>query len=240
MVGRSSPTYLKRKIGRRLREMRERAGMTLDIAAPRLDKTRTSLHRIEVGETLADVHLIRTMTDLYDQRDDELLDLARATKKRAWWYPYIGPRSQITYVDMETEASRARTFHTTAVPGILQTADYIRARFTGARQAWTRGCAENLIAVRRIRKGRLSEKEDPLYLEAVIDESALRRMVGGPEVMREQLSLWTDDLEQVEQAKSVFKQLSAIAPSPEESIRLIEKMLADLPDLEGNSDGDLR
>lgn len=58
--------------------------MTLDDAALKLDKSRTSLHRLEVGESLADVHLIRTMMDIYDQRDNTLLDLSHKAKKKGW------------------------------------------------------------------------------------------------------------------------------------------------------------
>src|SRR6266545_6887705 len=60
------PPFLRRRLGKRLRVMRERAGLGLDEAARRLDKSRTALFRIESGENRPDVHVIRSMMDLYD------------------------------------------------------------------------------------------------------------------------------------------------------------------------------
>src|SRR5699024_1477821 len=76
VTGHTNPPYLRRRLGRRLQHLREKAGMTLDEAAPKLDKTRSSLNRIETGETRADVHLIRSMMDLYDHLEGDLLDLS--------------------------------------------------------------------------------------------------------------------------------------------------------------------
>jgi hypothetical protein len=65
--GTQRPSLRRRRLGRRLRAVREAAHLTLDEASIRLDKKRSSLHRIEVGETRADVHLVRSMMDLYDR-----------------------------------------------------------------------------------------------------------------------------------------------------------------------------
>ncbi|WP_179956826.1 helix-turn-helix domain-containing protein [Amycolatopsis anabasis] len=187
MSGKSNTNRNKRRLGRKLREMRERADMTLNEAAARLDKTRTSMHRIETGETLADVHLIRTMMDIYDERDDSLLDLSRAARKRGWWYPYLGPTTEPSYVEDEAAASRVLSFAVTTIPGLLQTEDYTRALFAGLHNSLRESRVEDLVTVRRIRQERLSDEENPLHVHAVIDELALLRQVGGREVMRDQL-----------------------------------------------------
>ncbi|WP_158887871.1 helix-turn-helix domain-containing protein [Amycolatopsis anabasis] len=187
MSGQINHNRHKRRLGRKLREMRERAGMTLVEAAARLDKTRASLHRVEVGQTLADVHLIRTMMDIYDERDDSLLELSREAKKKGWWYDYFGPSSEPSYVEDEAAASHVALFAALTIPGLLQTEEYIRAHFAATNIAGAKTHVDDVVTVRRIRQERLSDAERPLYLRAVIDESALRRRVGGPEVMRGQL-----------------------------------------------------
>ncbi|WP_281356574.1 helix-turn-helix domain-containing protein [Amycolatopsis anabasis] len=187
MSGQSHTNRNKRRLGRKLREMRERAEMTLNEAASLLDKTRTSLHRIEVGETLADVHLIRTMMDIYDHRDDSLLDLSREAKKKGWWYPFFGPTTEPTYVEDEAAASHVFFFEVVTIPGLLQTEPYIRDCFAAMRMPWTKTRVDDVVTVRKIRQKRLSDKEKPLHMHAVIDELVLRRMVGGREVMRDQL-----------------------------------------------------
>ena len=185
MAGRSSPSFRKRRLGRRLRQLRESAGLTLEEAAPRLDKARSSLHRIENGETRADVHLVRSMMDLYDQYDPGLLDLARDAAKKGWWRQY-GLKDP-GYVGVETEAARALTFQVINIPGVLQTPGYLRPLFEGWHVPWKRDGLEDAIAIRLRRQERLTSESQPLYLHAVVDEAALHRCVGSNQVMRYQL-----------------------------------------------------
>jgi len=77
----TSPTFRRRKLARRLRQMREAAGLTLDEAAPKLDKTKSALSRLETAMSRADVHIVRSMMDLYDQYDPDLLELARESRR---------------------------------------------------------------------------------------------------------------------------------------------------------------
>lgn len=184
MAAQTSPTFRRRKLGRRLRLLRESAGLSLEDAAPLLDKTRSSLNRVETGETRADVHLVRSMMDLYDQRDDILLDLARDAAKKGWWRAY--GVADLGYVDVETEAVTVREFAGLNIPGLLQTEDYVRALLhAGLRRSQQQ--IENEVAVRTIRQQRLTDESNPLELTAIIDEAALLREVGGHAVMAGQL-----------------------------------------------------
>nr|WP_246258021.1 helix-turn-helix transcriptional regulator [Amycolatopsis anabasis] len=260
--------------------MRERADMTMDEAAELLDKTRSSLHRIEVGETRADVHLIRSMMDIYDERDDSLIDLSRAAKKKGWWYAFFGPSTEPFYIEDEAAASHAAFFELVTIPGLLQTEEYVRAHFAASNITGTKTRVDDVVTVRKIRQERLTDTEKPLLLHAVIDEAALRRMVGGREVMREQLqrlvtmaslptvtlqvipsscgahasmlspftvlsfpepdevdvqyveylggSVRIDKPDRVRKTRLVFDHLCAMALPPEESIRSVEEVIAEL------------
>jgi transcriptional regulator with XRE-family HTH domain len=183
-VGKRAP-FLRRRLGRRLREIREGAGFTLAEAAKRLDKTRSALQRIETGATRADVHFIRSAMDIYDHYDATLVDEAREAAKPPWFRAY--GIKDMGYVDVETYAESVKEFSGLMLPGLLHTESYIRALFAHSRR---RRSAENLhndIEVRLIRQKRLNSEENPLELAVVIDEAALRRDVGGPDVMRQQL-----------------------------------------------------
>ena len=185
MSTQSSPTLRRRRLARRLRQMREEAGMTLAEAAPRLAKTRSALGRIEKGETAADVHLVRSMMDLYNCRDDSLEDMVHEAKLPGWWVAYgIKDRG---FIGLETEAVTALTSELVYVPGLLQTEDYIRAVFNTGRRKRTVKQLENQVSARLIRQRRLTSDEAPLMFDAVIDESALRKPVGSDAVMRGQL-----------------------------------------------------
>lgn len=184
MVQKKVP-YRRRRLGQRLRRMREAAGFTIHAAAARLDKARTSLVRIEKGEYLADVHLVRSMMDLYDHFEDGLLDATRDALKPSWHLAY-GVKD-LGYLDAETEARRVCDYPGLHLPGLLHTEPYLRALNERARQRRTPEQINNHVKVQRIRKDRLKDEENPLELVTVIDEAALRREIGGSVVMRQQL-----------------------------------------------------
>ncbi|MET0234724.1 MAG: helix-turn-helix transcriptional regulator, partial [Kibdelosporangium sp.] len=92
-------TFLRRKLGAKLRRQREQAKLTLAQAAPKLDRTKSALHRMETGETKVDVHIVRTMMDLYDCYDENLLDETREAGKPPW-YRAFGVKDK-GYVDVE-------------------------------------------------------------------------------------------------------------------------------------------
>ena len=164
--------------------MRESAGLNLDQAAAKLDKKRSALHRIETGVTKADVHFVRSAMDVYDEYDPDLLDRAREAAKPPWFRAY--GIWHMGYVDVETFAVAVKEFPGLNLPGLLQTEDYIRAML-GQGGLRTAEQIANDVRVRLIRQDRLSSEENPLELVAIVDEAALRRDVGGPEVMRAQL-----------------------------------------------------
>lgn len=174
----------RRRLARKLRQMREEAGMTLVEAAPRLDKTKSALSRIENGETGADVHLIRSMMDLYNQRPPGLIDMVRQANTPGWWTAYgINDRG---YIGMETDAGVADDFALVYVPGLLQTEDYMRAVFNSARVKPTRKELENQVAARLYRQRRLTDDEFPLRLYAILDETVLRKPIGSSDVRKAQ------------------------------------------------------
>jgi transcriptional regulator with XRE-family HTH domain len=177
--------FLRRRLGRRLKAMREAAGLNLDTAAVQLDKTRSSLHRLESGATRPDVHVVRTMMDVYDQYQDDLIDQVREALKPPWFRTY--GLENAGYIDVETYACQVCEFGGLNVPGLLQTEKYVRALLVGSRRRRTQKQIDNDVAVRLIRQQRLQENDNGLELVAVVDEAALRREVGGQEVMLYQL-----------------------------------------------------
>jgi transcriptional regulator with XRE-family HTH domain len=179
------PPFRRRRLGRKLRAMREAAGLTIEVAAARLELSRSSLFRLETGETRASVHVIKSMMDEYDIRDDDLLDAAREALKPSPYAKY--GVTDTRYVEVEADAARVYEFAGLSLPGLLQTEAYMRAVFEHGHRR-TPKQLENDVKVRSMRKQRLTSDDDPLELVAIIDEAALRREVGGPEVMCVQLA----------------------------------------------------
>ncbi len=212
MGRRAGSTVRRRVLARELRGLREERGLTLETAAERLDCAPSTLSRCESGNQLISVHLVKSMLDLYEAGDrwDELITLARAIRQRGWWQGYgLGSNS---YVGLETEATRVRDFTTTYVPGLLQTADYARAMFV-AGLVWDSGAAlENAVAVRTIRQERLADRDEPLHLDAVVEETALHRPVGGARVLRGQLAHLLEAVERSTVVLQVLPTAAAVHP----------------------------
>ncbi|WP_214401000.1 helix-turn-helix domain-containing protein [Pseudonocardia lacus] len=189
MGGRNGSQVRRRVLARELRGLREEAGLTLEDAAARLDLAPSTLSRTESGQQQISVHVVKSMLDVYraDDRWDELLRLARASRQRGWWQAF-GRGERTHLIGLETEASRVREFTAAYLPGLLQTADYARALFVSG-LVWSSGEAlENAVAMRMIRQERLVDPDEPLHLEAIIDETALHRPIGGAAVHRAQLT----------------------------------------------------
>lgn len=188
-MAQTSPTFRRRRLARRLRQMRDQSGMTLEEAARKLDKTRSSLGRIETGQSKADVHLIRSMMDLYDHYDPDLVDLAREAAKPGWWAKYLRSRVEENrgFIGLEDEASVEFEFGLSYLPGLLQTEDYMRVVFSSGLVSWTEEEREAQIVARLHRQRRLTDPVFPIRLVSLIDESAIRRAFCPPEVMRAQL-----------------------------------------------------
>jgi hypothetical protein len=177
----------RRVLGRELRKLRERAGFSLETAAPRLEFSTSKLARIEIGQQHVDVHTVKSMLDLYEESERwaELLDLTRASRAKGWWRAYgVGDNS---FVDFEAEAVLVRSYTVDVVPGLLQTADYSKALFVASPVRRTADELANEIAVRTIRQRRLTSPDDPITLDAVINEDVLYRPVGGRAVLSAQL-----------------------------------------------------
>ncbi|TQM15247.1 helix-turn-helix domain-containing protein [Pseudonocardia kunmingensis] len=187
MTGRNGAVVRRMQLGRVLRELREQAGLSLEVAAPALDWSSSKLSRIENGHQGIDVHGVRSMLDLYEvggERWTELIELTRAVARKGWWRAY--GLDDTGYVPLEAEATSVRDVTIGFVPGLLQTPDYAKAIFTSRLRPYAPSELSNAVAARTVRQQRLVRDDDPLTLIALVDEAVLRRPVGGPDVMRAQ------------------------------------------------------
>ncbi|MGH3840230.1 MAG: helix-turn-helix domain-containing protein [Pseudonocardiaceae bacterium] len=180
-------TLQQRQLARTLRRLREEAGLSLEEAAPKLDWSTSKLGRIETAHQGVDVHGVRSMLDLYNvggAQWAEIVDLVRQSKQKGWWHAH--GLKIAGYVALEADAATAHVYQLAYVPGLLQTAAYARTVFRGFQPRRTEAELDHHVEVRLFRQRRLTE-EPTLELAAIVDETALRRPVGGVEVMRDQL-----------------------------------------------------
>lgn len=215
MAPRHSPTVRLRRLSGELRQLREAAGLTVTQAAREAGWNQSNLSRAEnrLWRQPNLVHLGRLL-DVYGvtetarpERRAELLQLARDGRRRGWWSDYRVSDSYATYVGLEAEARRLLNFEPVVLPGLLQTAAYARALIATRAPELSAEEVDELVALRIERQDRLLSSEDPIHIWAIIAEGTLRRMVGGAEVMAEQL----DHLTKVGQLPNVRLQVLPFA-----------------------------
>ncbi|MEV4748281.1 helix-turn-helix transcriptional regulator [Streptosporangium sp. NPDC049248] len=215
----NSPTVKRRKLSQTLRQLRKEAGFSVTEAGRRLEWDASKVSRMERNEwRLPSVHDIRLLLDLYgitdEDRREAMITLARESRQRGWWEKYQDVfRGSLP--DFESGASSIRTWQILLIPGLLQTEGYIRALWRAAR-VLDETLVERHVQARLTRQEILF-RENPPTLLALIDEAALRKSIGGAEVMREQIS-----------------HLIEMAARPNITIRIVPDSAGAHPALEGS------
>ncbi|WP_405486541.1 helix-turn-helix domain-containing protein [Streptomyces sp. NBC_00096] len=186
----TNPVTSRRRLGSELRRLRKISGMTTQQVAACLLISQPKISLLENGHRLIKPRDVRDLCRLYGVQDEQLLDdlmrLAGDSSVQGWWDAY-GDIPYGTYIGLEAEAAGIRTYEALVIPGLLQTPGYARAVIAGTVPHATAEQIATRLAVRLRRQDRLNTPGDPLRLQAVLDESALRRVVGSREIMREQL-----------------------------------------------------
>jgi transcriptional regulator with XRE-family HTH domain len=187
-----NPTVRRRQLIAELKRLREAAGLSQEYVAEHLDWHTTKVFRIESGRTSPHPNDVRVMLELYgvtdtDQRD-ALVRLAKEARQRGWWYSYrdVLPSRYEFLIGLEEEAASIRNFELALIPGLLQTEDYARALVHGGPLGLDADEIERRVVVRMTRQQVLAKQDRPDFW-AIMDEAVIRRIVGGPAVMRAQL-----------------------------------------------------
>lgn len=189
----SGPTVLRMLLGSQLHRLREDAGITPDRAGYEIRASRSKISRMEHGRVGFKERDVADLLTLYGVTDEavrsHMLTLAEHANSQGWWARYddVMPDWFETYVGLEQATSLIRTYELQFVPGLFQTEDYAReVTLLGHRSAPAEEI-ERRVSLRIKRQQILASEAGP-RVWAVIDESALRRPLGGREVMREQLT----------------------------------------------------
>ncbi|MBV9449721.1 MAG: helix-turn-helix domain-containing protein [Streptosporangiaceae bacterium] len=178
-------------LGARLRRLREAAGISAEDAANAIRASRSKICRLELGRTGFKARDVGDLLTLYGVGDDAeratMLALTEHANAASWWQEYadVVPSWLEQYLDLERVASLVRTYQVQYIPGLLQTADYARAVMSGSPYASDLELDRRVEL--RLRRQQILYAQDPVRLWAVIDEAALRRPIGGIDVMRAQI-----------------------------------------------------
>lgn len=186
------PTLRQQRLAGALLRLREDAGLTKEDVRKAVDIAPSTLWRYENAKGHAPrPRKLAGLLDLYgveEPRRSQILTLARdAENGHGWWEPYAADLypELVSLIAMEAEAPAVQTWELARIPGLLQTPDYARALIHGE-LPMTGHEVEQRVKVRAERQA-VFDRDEPLRLWAILDESALLRQVGSPAVMAAQL-----------------------------------------------------
>ncbi|MFG3700893.1 helix-turn-helix domain-containing protein [Micromonospora sp. NPDC047620] len=189
----TGPTVLRMLLGAQLRRLRESSGVTREGAGWEIRASESKISRMELGRVGFKERDVADLLTLYGvtapEEREALLKLARDANSPGWWHRYgdVLPSWFQSYLGLEAAAALIRSYEVQFVPGLLQTREYARAVVLLGHGAAAPAEIERRVAL-RMQRQRLLRRENPPLLWAVVDEAALRRPIGGREVMRGQVA----------------------------------------------------
>ncbi|MGI9006749.1 MAG: helix-turn-helix domain-containing protein [Streptosporangiaceae bacterium] len=188
-----SPAVRRRRLAAELRAIRESTGKSGDSVAAALHWSPSKISRYELARTglkIAEVEKLLNHYQVTGERRDQLLTLARDAARKGWWEAYADGLSEDyqQFIGLEHEARSIAIWHVEVVTGLLQTEAYARHIISsyGQVEPIAPRMVDRLVTV-RMQRQQVLERDPPVQLSVVFDESVLRRRVGDNQVMYDQL-----------------------------------------------------
>ena len=188
--GPTGSTVPRRQLGRQLRDLRNRARLTVKAAANALEWSEAKIWRIETGQTALRSLDVEAMCRVYGAPQNlarGLMVLAKETKARGWWHSYGDAILEgfDLYIGLEDSASQLWWYASELVPGLLQTEAYARTVIQPG--GWSAEETERRVRMRIARQALLTRVTAAPTVRVAFSEAVLRCPVGGEEVMAGQL-----------------------------------------------------
>src|SRR5215469_448386 len=186
------PTVLKILLGAQLRRLREAAGVSRDDAGYHIRASGSKISRLELGRVSFKERDVSDLLEFYGvdpEQKDQLIQLTREANATPWWQKYreVVPDWFQVYVGLEEAATLIRVYEVQFVPGLLQTEEYARAVVQQGSPSLTPDEVDSRVSVRLGRQQKLLGRQDPPRVWAIVDEAALRRPMGGRDVLAGQV-----------------------------------------------------
>lgn len=185
------PTTRRRQLGAELRRLRDRRGLTLEVAGQAVGVSRATVNRYESNQGPVKWIVVEALCRAYEASEGEreaIVALAKTAKVQGWWKSYSDaiPEWITPLLTLEDEAVEECHWANAYVPGLLQTRAYATAVIQAAEVRADGEAIQRMVDVRMKRQEVLA-RESPPHIWAIMDEAVVRRRVGGSAVMAEQL-----------------------------------------------------
>lgn len=190
MAANGNPTVRRRRLGAELRWLRLARGLTGTQVAEHLLICQPKVSHLENGRRAIKPRDVRDLCALFGVTDPQVIDslmrMATEADRHGWWVA-CGEVPYAVCIGLETAAASVRSYEPLVIPGLLQTPAYAAAVIA---ETIPQAAAAQIAVRREVRLRRQFRTRHParcFRLRVVLDESALRRVVGSPAIMREQL-----------------------------------------------------
>ncbi|MCL8012750.1 helix-turn-helix transcriptional regulator [Streptomyces sp. AS02] len=185
-----SPTARRRRLSIELKKLREKSALTCAQVGEALDWSGSKVNRMETGSGRVQPSDIDALCRFYgtsEELREFLKSLARQAKTRGWWQVHGAgvPEWFNIYIGLEQDASTIRQYQCKLIPGLMQVAPYSQELHTTGAHLSTEDI-DRAVCVRMERQTMLTRPDAP-DAWFVVNEGALRHVIGDRAIMREQL-----------------------------------------------------
>ncbi len=182
------PTIRQRELGKRLRELRNQHGLSVEDVAKELVCSASKVSDFEIGSRLPSLHEVRDLCRIYHADKSmtaEIVDLAKEAKQKTWWTQYEDLKLD-PFLGLEQVATSITSFTAYYVPALLQTEEYARKVINSIAPRMDPDVYRQRVEARMRRQQVLHRSYRPRY-RVLLDEAVLHRQVGDPALMLAQL-----------------------------------------------------
>ncbi len=188
----TGPTTRRRQLGAEMKRLRDRSGLTLEEAGTAANVSRATVNRYESATGPVRWLVVKALCEAYGASEDEreiAVELAKSAKIQGWWQSATDSPPEVIkpLLTLEDEATELWYFNSGYVPGLLQTRDYAMAAHRGSEPRASEEALSSGVEM-RMKRQEILRRARPPHVWAILDEAVIRRQVGGPAVMADQLN----------------------------------------------------
>jgi Domain of unknown function (DUF5753)/Helix-turn-helix domain len=213
-------TVAKRRLSRRLAELRGTTGYTANHVCDILNWGRGKVGRFEANQwkrpEMSDIRDLIRIYEVEGEERDEIEELAVRCRVRPWWREY-GEIFDNEFPGYENDAATIQVYMPLVVPGLLQTQAYMEAQFKSCARppAWRRKGAKA-----RLRRQEILDRTDDTAprLSVVITEASLRYRWGIHSDRREQI----EHLAQMSRRRNIELRIQRFDDGPPTGLSMVD------------------
>ncbi|MGA8115712.1 MAG: helix-turn-helix transcriptional regulator [Actinocatenispora sp.] len=182
------PRFSRLRVGEEIRRMRIAHNLSQVQLGTKIGSSGARVSRLETGETAPDLAMVMNLLDFFEVSDSEqkrIISLARLANEHSWWKVSGMQTRQAAFAELESTAVGISEYSMVFVPGLLQTPEYAKIRYSDT-EGQLPFDMEAALTGRQERQQILTRSKRPVRYEVILDELVLHRATAPDNVMVQQ------------------------------------------------------